>query len=325
MEKNITAIGLLSGGLDSTLAAKLILEQGIKIVAVNFVSPFCNCTSQNAGCSAVVKAVQQLGDIPLKRISMGDEYLRMVRDPKYGHGSGMNPCIDCRIMKISMAAEYMKEIGADFLFTGEVLGQRPMSQHRRAIDIIDKGSGVKGLILRPLSAAHFEPTIPEIEGWVDRDKFLDITGRSRKPQIALAEEKGIHDFPCPAGGCKLTEKHFSDRLRDYLDHTENPSVKDMALLKVGRHFRNENGDKIIVARDEIEGSILEQLSRLNDHLLMPDFPAPTVILKGTDLKTAVEKMMQYTKHKTDDESVIWHVKDGVKENRKISEFTSSLS
>jgi len=195
----IKAVGLLSGGLDSTLAAKVLIDQGIDVHAINFVSPFCTCTPKTAGCASVLTAVRQLGDIPLKRIVLGDEYLEMVKSPKHGRGKGMNPCIDCRTMKIRKAVEYMREIGGSFLFTGEVLGQRPMSQHRRAIDIIDKESGVAGLILRPLSARLFAETVSEKEGWVDRESLLAISGRSRKPQIALASQKGINDFRCPAG------------------------------------------------------------------------------------------------------------------------------
>jgi len=206
----IRAVGLLSGGLDSTLAARILIDQGIDVHAINFTSPFLTCTPKSAGCASVLTAVKQLGDIPLKRIGLGDEYLEIVRNPKHGHGRGMNPCIDCRIMKIRKAADYMREIGAQFLFTGEVLGQRPMSQHRRAIDIIDRDSGIAGLILRPLSARVLPVTDAERNGWVNRDLLLAISGRSRKPQIALASQKGINDYRCPAGGCLLF--HCTDAL-----------------------------------------------------------------------------------------------------------------
>jgi tRNA-uridine 2-sulfurtransferase len=293
---NIKAVGLLSGGLDSTLAAKLMLEQGIEVHAINFTSPFCTCTPKKAGCAAVVTAVKTLGGIPLKQVAMKDEYLEMVQNPKHGYGKGMNPCIDCRIMKIKKAGEYMLKIGASFLFTGEVIGQRPMSQHIRAISMIDRESGLKGYILRPLSASHFEPTVPELEGWVRREKLLGISGRSRKPQMALAAEKDIRDYPCPAGGCLLTDKHFSEKMRDYLEFTDRPSIKDIPLLKVGRHFRLASGDKLIVARDEQECKSLMNHFRENDHLLMPvDFPGPVLILQGSDIKSAVRKMLRYTK------------------------------
>jgi len=296
-KQKIKAVGLLSGGLDSTLAAKLLIEQGIDVHAINFTSPFYTCTPKDAGCSSVITAVKTLGDIPLKQVAMKDEYFEIVQNPKHGHGSGMNPCLDCRILNIKKAGIYMREIGASFLFTGEVLGQRPMSQHRRSINIIDRESGLKGYILRPLSARHFEPTIPEEKGYVDRNKLLAITGRSRKIQMSLAAEKGIKDYPCPAGGCLLTDKHFADRLRDYLKYTEHPSMKDIPILKLGRHFRLENGDKIIVARNEQECHKLKKLRDKNDHLLEPaDFPGPTVVLKGNSVDDAVEKLLYYTKH-----------------------------
>jgi tRNA U34 2-thiouridine synthase MnmA/TrmU len=306
----IKAVGLLSGGLDSTLAAKLMLEQEIEVYAINFISPFCTCTPKKAGCAAVVTAVKQLGGIALKQVVLRDEYLAMVRNPKHGYGSGMNPCLDCRIMKIKKAGEYMQEIGASFLFTGEVLGQRPMSQHKKAIDIIDRESGFRGYILRPLSAENFKLTIPEREGWVDRSQMLGITGRSRKTQMSLADEKGIRDYSCPAGGCLLTDKNFANKIRDYFKDTEHPSIKDISLLKVGRYFRLEGGDRVIVARDENECKKLKNLCRKIDHLLVPlSFPAPTVILQGTSLKAAVEKMLHYTKQPVEKTSRIvhWHM------------------
>jgi tRNA U34 2-thiouridine synthase MnmA/TrmU len=295
-KKNIKAVGLLSGGLDSTLAAKMMLEQGIEVHAINFTSPFCTCTPKKAGCAAAVTAVKALGGISLKQVAMRDEYLEMVRNPKHGYGKGINPCIDCRILKIKKAGDYMRKIGASFLFTGEVLGQRPMSQHKQAIAIIDEDSGLKGHILRPLSANHFEPTVPEREGWVKREKLLGISGRSRKTQIALAAEKDIRDYPCPAGGCLLTDGHFSEKMRDYLKFTDQPSIRDIPLLKVGRHFRLEGGDKLIVARNEQECKTLKDLFREKDHLLTPlNFPGPVLILQGSSLQAAVEKVLYYTK------------------------------
>ena len=240
--------------------------------------------------------MKELGGIALKQVALRDEYLEMVRNPKHGYGSGMNPCLDCRIMKIKKAGEYMRRIGASFLFTGEVLGQRPMSQHGRAMDIIDRESGFMGYILRPLSAANLEPTIPEKEGWVDRSKMLGISGRSRKTQISLASQKGLLDYPCPAGGCLLTDKNFADKIRDYFNYTEHPSLRDIPLLKMGRHFRLDNGDKVIVARNEHESKSLKDLCRPSDHLLAPlSFSGPSVVLQGTSIPAAVEKMARYTK------------------------------
>ena len=294
--KSIKTVGLLSGGLDSTLAAKLMLEEGFDVYAINFTSPFCTCTPKSAGCAAVVSAVRQLGNIPLKQVALKNEYLDIVQHPQHGHGSGMNPCIDCRILKIKKAGAYMDKIGASFIFTGEVLGQRPMSQQRKSMNLIDKASGLQGYILRPLSANHFEPTIAEKKGWVDRSKMLDISGRSRKIQILLADQKGITDYPCPAGGCLLTDKNFSDRMRDYFMYADLPSIRDVPLLKVGRHFRLNDGSKVIVARDERECKTMQNLYRKSDHLFVPiDFPGPTVILQGTSQGVALEKLIVYTK------------------------------
>jgi len=292
------AVGLLSGGLDSTLAAKLLIEQGIEVLAINFVSPFCKCTPKSAGCASVITAVRQLGNISLKQVSLGNEYLSMVQQPKYGYGRGMNPCIDCRIMKIKKAAEYMRESGASFIFTGEVLGQRPMSQRRQTLKIIDRESGIDGLIVRPLSAALFPPTIAEKTGLVDRQRFLSFVGRSRKPQIALASQKGISDFPCPAGGCLLTDANFAQRLREYLKFVKTPSIADMTLLKFGRHFFMESGNWIVVARDEEEGLRLEKLKKPDTMLLIPKhFSAPVVLLRGSGRKEAIDTMLRYS-HKS---------------------------
>lgn len=301
----IKAIGLLSGGLDSTLAAKLMIDQSIAVHAINFTSPFCTCTPKSAGCSSVATAIKQLGDIPLKKVFMGDEYLTVIKNPKYGYGKRINPCLDCRIMKIKIAVQYMREIKASFLFTGEVLGQRPMSQHRRALTTIDKGADVEGIIVRPLSASHFEPSVPEQKGWIERNKLLSIKGRSRKEQIQLASDKNIIDYPCPAGGCLLTDKNFAERLKDYFDHTSTISIKDMPLLKIGRHFRMENGDKVIIARNELECKALESLCNEEDWLLIPKkFCGPTAILQGKDRPSAIAKLVEFTRADISDEALL---------------------
>lgn len=316
----IKALGLLSGGLDSTLAAKLLIDQGIEVHAVNFTSPFCTCTPKSAGCASVLTAVKQLGDIPLKRIALGDAYLDMVKSPKHGYGRGMNPCIDCRTMKIRKAAEYMREIGASFLFTGEVLGQRPMSQHRRAIDIINRDSGMAGFTLRPLSAQLFPPTVPEQNGWVDRNRLLAINGRSRKPQIALASQKGINDYRCPAGGCLLTDPNFAARLKDYFDHCSKPSCADIPLLKIGRHFRMDDGGKVIVARDAAEGEKLVGLRRPGVTVLVPvKFSAPVVMFTGANKTAAKAKMAEYTNHRIPDYAEVMMVDDNGGKNIPLSQ------
>uniref|UniRef100_A0A7C6EHM1 Uncharacterized protein n=1 Tax=candidate division WOR-3 bacterium TaxID=2052148 RepID=A0A7C6EHM1_UNCW3 len=258
------AIGLLSGGLDSTLAVRLILEQGIEVKAVNFVTPFCTCTKK--GCQNEAKKVSEKFGIELKIIGFKEEYIALVKSPKYGYGKNMNPCIDCRIFMYSKAREIMKQTSADFVFTGEVLGERPMSQNLKAMKIIEKESGLEGRLLRPLCAKHLPPTIVEKKGIVDRDRLLSITGRSRKPQISLAQSLGIDDYPCPAGGCRLTDPNFARRLRDAFEHNED-SLVDITLLRYGRHFRLASGAKVIVGRNEEENKILSSFASENRILL----------------------------------------------------------
>ena len=273
------AIALLSGGLDSTLAVKLILDQGIEVEALNFVTPFCNCNRKGRGCEA--RRVSDELDIPCKVVAVTDEFFRVIRNPKHGYGSGMNPCLDCRILMFSKARERMAETGAAFVFTGEVLGQRPMSQHRRAMQVIARESGLDGRLLRPLSARLLEPTIPEQEGLVEREKLLALHGRSRRPQIALAGEQGVTDYPCPAGGCLLTDPGFARRMRDLVQFCPDFDLNDVNLLKVGRHFRLSPAARAVVGRNEDENRRLPALGRRNDLLLeVKDCGSPITLLRG---------------------------------------------
>lgn len=212
----------------------------------------------------------------------------------------------------------MREIGASFLFTGEVLGQRPMSQRRSALRTIDEDSGLGGLILRPLSALHLDPTVPEREGWVNRSQLLDISGRTRKRQMALADEAGIRDYPCPAGGCLLTDRAFAARLRDYFHHTAKPSIKDITLLKTGRHRRLQNGDKIVIARNEGEGRALTQMAKEDYHLLVPDFPGPTVILQGENVACAMACLLRHTTKPVTGDATVHHSFMGRSEQIAVS-------
>lgn len=293
----IKAILLLSGGLDSTLAAKVMLEQNIDLVAVNFVTPFCTCT--RTGCRSEAGKVAEAFKIPIRVVHAGDDYIRMIQHPKHGRGKNMNPCIDCRILFFSRARELMEEVGARFVVTGEVLGERPMSQHRSAMIRIEKESGLPGLILRPLSARLLEPSIPEQQGWVNREQLLSIQGRSRKSQIALAREFGIDDYPCPAGGCRLTDPHFARRIKESFAHGET-SLHNIRLLKYGRHFRLPSGAKVIVGRHEEENAILKTLLPSSGLLFTCAEAAegPVTILyngqSSSDIHTAAALTLRYS-------------------------------
>ena len=224
------AISLFSGGLDSQLAVAVIQKQGITVEGVNFTSPFFGADERTQ------KAARHLG-INLHLLPVGEEYITQVlRNPKYGYGKNMNPCIDCHAFMIRKAGDFMSEIGASFIITGEVLGQRPMSQNKSSLMTVEKLSGYRGYVVRPLSGKLLSPTIPEQEGWIERDKLLDISGRGRTRQIQLAEELGIKEYPSPAGGCLLTEANYARRLRIIMDSKEIPGQTELELLKLGRHF-----------------------------------------------------------------------------------------
>ena len=276
-----SAIALLSGGLDSSLAVKMMIDQGIAVTAIHFTSPFCNCTSKKAGCKhQAVKVAHEFG-VPIRVIHKGMDYMRIVENPPHGYGRGLNPCIDCRIYMLKKVKEMMAASQSSFVITGEVLGQRPMSQHRVAIRKIEKESGLEGLILRPLSARYFSPTIPEQEGIVDREKLLAFSGRSRKPQIDLAGRLGVKDYPCPAGGCLLTDPVIAARLRDLFAHVSDYDLVDLHLLKIGRHFRLQPGLKIILGRNQLENEQLQTLTRPGSLLFKPfDFRGPTCLATG---------------------------------------------
>lgn len=268
----IKAIGLISGGLDSILAAKIIQEQGIAVIGLNFRTPFCK--------NKIKDKIANLG-IELKEVPLMDEFLEVIKKPRYGFGSNMNPCIDCKILMLMKAAELMREWDAKFVITGEVLGQRPMSQNRQALSLIEKRAGLEGLLLRPLCARLFPETIPEREGWVKRDQLLGFSGRGRKPQIALAEKLKIKDYHQPAGGCLLTDPEFSRRLKDLIAHQEL-NIDNVELLKLGRHFRIAVDTKLIIGRDEKENEKLVALAKESDYLFYPDdtLAGPTALGRG---------------------------------------------
>jgi tRNA U34 2-thiouridine synthase MnmA/TrmU len=288
------AIALLSGGLDSTLATKIVLDLGIELEALNFLTVFCTCTTRGETCLASQKAVSALG-IPLKVLNVSEEYLHVVKNPKHGYGSNMNPCIDCRIFMMKKAKAYMQEIGASFIVTGEVLGERPMSQRRDSMRLIEKEAGLDGLIVRPLSAKLLPASIPEKEGWVDREKLLKIQGRSRKPQIQMADHYGIRDYPCPAGGCLLTDPGFAKRMRDLIHHHSDFTLNDVHLLKMGRHFRLSPRLKLVVGRNEEENQKIQTFSGEGDVLLkLFRFPGPLSLLRGEAGEREIEQAAAIT-------------------------------
>ena len=286
-------VALISGGLDSTLAAKLMLEQGIEVQGLFFAMSWGCCEKPKA-----LAAAQQLG-VPLMVLNVGDAYLDVIRAPKYGYGTQMNPCVDCRIYMFRIAKRYMEESGAGFVVTGEVIGQRPMSQMTRPLHIIEVESGLEGLLLRPLSAALLEPTMPELVGVVDRSKLLTLSGRSRHEQLALAAQHGITEYSQPAGGCLLTDEVFAKKVKDLLAHDARPTTKDMELLTIGRHLRLGPSTKAILGRNELENLLLEGYAGDGYTVISPRFPAPSALVVGvwdeTVKHTVVQLILQHTK------------------------------
>jgi len=266
-EDPVKALALLSGGLDSTLAIKVVLEQGIDVTAVNFYTPFCLC-NRKGSCKHQARRVAEEFGRELKVINLSSQYLEIVKNPKHGYGKNLNPCLDCRILMLKNAKKLMEEKGASFVITGEVLGQRPMSQYLAALKIIEREGGLEGLVLRPLSAKLLPLSIPEKKGWVNREKLLQISGRSRKPQINLAAKYGIADYPCPAGGCLLTDGGFAQRMKDLMAHSEI-TLNDIELLKTGRHFRLSFKTKLVVGRNKKENERLLGLANTDDICFEP--------------------------------------------------------
>lgn len=298
---NKRAVALFSGGLDSMLAIKLMMEQGVEVHALNFLTVFCTCTSK--GCMhQATKAAKELG-VPLKIMNITMEYMDVIKNPEHGRGRAMNPCIDCRIFTFKKAKSFMEDIGASFIITGEVLGQRPMSQRRNAIELIEKKSGLEGLVVRPLSAKLFEPSLPEKQGIIDREKLSGIKGRQREIQIKLAEELGINDYPCPAGGCLLTDVAFSRKVKDLFEHIPDYNITDVNLLKIGRQFRISNELKLFVGRDKSENERLLSFAQAKDYIFdVVDIPSPIALARGRagreDIKIIASILLRYSDNKS---------------------------
>jgi tRNA-specific 2-thiouridylase len=274
MGKKIRALGLFSGGLDSLLAAAVLRAQGLEVVGIYFVTPFF-------GPARAQESAAHLA-LPLKVVDLTEKFFPLLFTPPHGFGRGHNPCLDCHILMLREAGAVLAAEGFDFLFTGEVLGQRPMSQHRRALDLVARESGFADLILRPLSARLLKPTRPELLGWVDREGLLDLSGRSRKRQMALAAAYGISRYPAPAGGCLLTDPGYAARLKELISRTgQEVSRRDLELLKWGRHFRLPQGAKAVVGRTKLENEALETLIEPGDYVLrVQDVPGPLVLVSG---------------------------------------------
>lgn len=295
------ALGLLSGGLDSSLAALCLKRQGVDVTAIAFVTPFF-------GSSKAEQAARQMG-VPLIVEDIGRIHLDMVKNPRYGYGKNMNPCIDCHAMMFRLAGEIMAERGFDFLFSGEVLGQRPMSQNANALRSVANYSGHPDRILRPLSARVLPITTMEEQGLVDREQLLDIQGRSRKRQEALAKEWGLIDFPSSGGGCLLTEIHFSDRLRDLFNHQPDCTVSDVELLKIGRQFRLSEQAKLTLGRHQQDNEAIRAAAG-DSHVVLRvlGVPGPLGLIAGEprdeDLRTAGAIVASYGKGKEQKEVVV---------------------
>jgi hypothetical protein len=273
MSKPIRGLGLFSGGLDSMLAATVLRAQGLDVTGIFFVTPFF-------GPDRARESAAHL-QLPLIVLDITDKFFPLIYAPPHGFGRGHNPCIDCHLLMLREAAALLEPEGFDFLFTGEVLGQRPMSQHRGSLNLIARESGVPELLLRPLSAKLLSPTRPELLGWVDREKLLDLNGRSRKRQIALAAAYKITNYPAPAGGCLLTDPGYAARLKETLRHQPEVSRRDLELLKWGRHFRLPGGAKAVVGRTQRDNEALEGLIQPGDRVLkVMGYPGPLVLVLG---------------------------------------------
>jgi tRNA U34 2-thiouridine synthase MnmA/TrmU len=306
------ALVMVSGGLDSMLAAKILLSQGIEVIGVHFTTGFgikkddhetAFAIAGNLSASPQARHLAETLAIPLHSIDFSQQFFQIVQNPRHGYGANMNPCIDCKILMFSFMKKLMAEFEAQFFATGEVLGQRPMTQHRQTLKLIEREGGVAGLVLRPLSAGLLDPTIPETKGWVDRSRLYSVSGRSRKPQIVIAQELGLKQYPQPAGGCcHLINPEYSRRMRDLLRYKKNPDLsKETALLlNIGRQFRLSSGIKVIVGRDDKENGFLENYRAGRHFFRVVGYPAATALAEidgeagSADLETLASIALRYS-------------------------------
>jgi len=317
-----SALGLLSGGLDSSLAILCLKRQGIAVTAIAFVTPFF-------GAGKARRAAAQL-DVPLLVRDIGPSHLEMLKNPRYGYGKHMNPCIDCHAMMFRLAGELMAAEKFDFLFSGEVLGQRPMSQNLSALRAVAKLSGQPDRILRPLSARLLPITPMEEQGLVDRERLLDIQGRTRRRQELLAKEWGLTDYPSSGGGCLLTEKHFSDRLRDLFTFQPDCGIGDIELLKIGRQFRLSERAKLALGRNEDDNAALVAAARTDDVILRtPGLAGPVGVVSGTpdaaDLQLAGGIVASYSKGKEHAQVEVLAVRTGIEARLTVAPLPREVS
>ncbi|MBF0588739.1 MAG: tRNA (5-methylaminomethyl-2-thiouridylate)-methyltransferase [Magnetococcales bacterium] len=335
----VKALGLLSGGLDSMLATRLLQRQGIHVECVNFYTGFCvqthtramrnPKTGQEPARHDALHAAELLG-IKLHMVDIAEEYVRIVTDPKYGYGKNLNPCLDCKIFMVQKAWEMKEELGFDFLFTGEVVGQRPMSQRKDTMPKVSREGGAHGWLLRPLCAQILPETEPEKQGLVDRSQLMGFSGRNRKPQMALAAELGVTDYPSPAGGCCfLTDENYARRLQDLWDarQTKAYTMDDIILLKAGRHIRPNPDFKVIVGRDETENRFLRGFRKGRAALHSMRMPGPLTLAEGVmseeNLELACRITARFGKGK-DLDSVPVHIDmDGKEEIREVKPLKGS--
>ncbi len=300
----IRTLALLSGGLDSALAARLMLDQGLDVIGLHLESP--------TACRSDVQEVARELGIALEVRAKGEEYLRLLRHPRFGYGKHMNPCVDCRVFMFGIGRRVMEDVSARFLVTGEVAGQRPMSQGRNTLGLIDREAGLEGWVLRPLSALLLPQTEPERLGWVDRSRLLRITGRGRLEQLALADRYGLSHHQSPGGGCLLTDAHFSVKLRDLFDHHDEraTTMHDVALLRLGRHFRIRADLKVVVGRNQEENRRLVDFAAPSRWLVEPlGFNGPAALVCGprdeAGLDAAARLIAEYTRDPRPELRVRW--------------------
>lgn len=316
-EEKKKVVALLSGGLDSQLAVRMMQEQGFEVSAVAIKTPFCDFDC-GRGCGFEIRERADDLNVNLKTVYLGDEYIEMLKHPKYGIGAGFNPCIDCRAMMFDAAKKHMDEIGAEFIISGEVLGQRPMSQHGPALRTIEKESGLVGKIVRPLSAALLPETDPERNGLIKRENLGMIKGRTRRAQLDMAKKYGIENPPNAGGGCLLTDPSFGLRAKDLFAHTETPTINDIDLLKIGRHFRFDEQTKFVVGRNKDENEMIKAIALPGDILFQArDHMGPVSILRGKNadvyVKFASSITLRYSDAPKGEQALVIINKDNTKE------------